>query len=328
MDDPTGYGRILRDDKGFVAAIVEQKSASAEQLNIQEVNPGLYCFDAKLFWRYVDEIKPDNAAREYYLTDMVEILTRHGHPVAPLIVEDQTELLGINTKVELSIADRILRERKAHELMVAGVTIENPASVSIDVDVEVGADTLIEANVQLRGKTRIGENCRVGAGSVLRDCEVGDETVILPYVVATDSRIGSHASVGPFSRLRMHAEAMDDSHVGNFVELKKAQLGKGAKASHLAYLGDATIGAESNIGAGTITCNYDGQKKHQTHIGEGVFVGSNATLVAPLTLEDGSFVAAGSVITKTVEADALAIGRSHQANKAGWAKRRREMRKG
>jgi bifunctional UDP-N-acetylglucosamine pyrophosphorylase/glucosamine-1-phosphate N-acetyltransferase len=327
MDDPTGYGRILRDQRGFVAAIVEQKSASAEQLQIREVNPGVYCFDAKPFWQHVNEITPDNTAKEYYLTDMVEILMRHGHPVAPMVVEDETELLGINTKVELSIADRILRERKAHELMVAGVTIENPASVSIDVDVSVGADTVIEANVQLRSGTRIGENCRIGAGSVLRDCEVGDDTVILPYVVATDSRIGSHASVGPFSRLRMNAYAGDDSHIGNFVELKKTRLGVGAKASHLAYLGDAVIGAESNIGAGTITCNYDGHKKHQTHIGNGVFVGSNSTLVAPLTLEDGSFVAAGSVITKTVEADALAIGRSHQANKPGWAKRRRAILK-
>jgi bifunctional UDP-N-acetylglucosamine pyrophosphorylase/glucosamine-1-phosphate N-acetyltransferase len=195
------------------------------------------------------------------------------------------------------------------------------------VDVTVGADTVIEPNVQLRGKTRIGENCRVGTGTVLRNCEIGDDTAILPYVVAVDSHIGSHASVGPFARLRMRAEAGDGTRIGNFVELKNAKLGAKAKASHLAYLGDATIGAETNIGAGTITCNFDGQKKHQTQIGKGVFVGSNSTLVAPLTLEDGAFVAAGSVITKTVEADALAIGRAHQANKPGWAKRRRELRK-
>jgi bifunctional UDP-N-acetylglucosamine pyrophosphorylase/glucosamine-1-phosphate N-acetyltransferase len=327
LSDPTGYGRIVRDERGLVAAIVEQKSATAEQLKIQEVNPGLYCFDAKLFWQHVDEIKPENAAREYYLTDMVDILTRQGYPIAPLPVLDETELLGINTKVELALADRILRERKAHALMLAGVTIENPASVSIDVDVEVGADTVIEANVQLRGKTRIAEGCRLGTGSVLRDCEVSAGAAILPYVVADNSRVGEHAFVGPFSRLRMEAEAAAGSHIGNFVELKKTRLGEGSKASHLAYLGDTIIGAGANIGAGTITCNYDGEKKHQTQIGDGVFVGSNSTLVAPLTLETGSYIGAGSVITKRVEADSLAIGRAQQIEKAGWAKRRRERKR-
>ena len=325
LDDPTGYGRIVRDERGYVAAIVEQKSASDAELEIQEINTGVYCFDAQPFWQNVDEINPDNAAKEYYLTDMVEILTRRGYPIAPMPVTDSNELLGINTKVELSIADRILRERKAHELMLAGVTIESPDSVSIDVDVEVGPDTLIEANVQLRGRTRIGEGCVIGTGSVLRHCQIGDDVAILPYVVAADSQIGSRASVGPFARMRMHAEAAEGSHIGNFVELKKTKLGAGAKASHLAYLGDATIGADSNIGAGTITCNYDGAHKHQTKIGDGVFVGSNSTLVAPLTLEGGSFVAAGSVITKTVSADALAIGRAHQTEKPGWAKRRRAL---
>jgi bifunctional UDP-N-acetylglucosamine pyrophosphorylase/glucosamine-1-phosphate N-acetyltransferase len=241
---------------------------------------------------------------------MVEIITRHGSFIAPLFVEDETELLGINTKVELAVADKILRERKAHQLMLAGVTIENPASVSIDVDVEVGADSVIEANVQLRGRTKVGDGCRIGTGSVLRDCEIGDGTAILPYVVAEQSRVGKDAFVGPFSRLRMNAEATDGTHIGNFVELKKTRLGAGSKANHLAYLGDAVIGAGVNVGAGTITCNYDGQKKHQTRIGDGVFVGSNSTLVAPLNLEPGSFIAAGSVITQDV--------------KAGWAKRRRE----
>ena len=325
--DPAGYGRIVRDSNGLVAAIVEQKSATAKQLQIREINPGLYCFDGGLFWQHVDEIRAENAAKEYYLTDMVAILARHGHLVAPLLIEDETELLGINTKVELSIADRILRERKAHELMVSGVTIENPGSVSIDVAVEVGPDTVIEANVQLRGKTKIGESCRIGTGSVLRDCEVADNAVILPYVMGENSRVGSQAVVGPFARLRMNAEAAAGSHVGNFVELKKTRLGEGSKANHLAYLGDADIGSGSNVGAGTITCNYDGDKKHQTHIGSGVFVGSNSTLVAPVTLEDGSYVGAGSVITKRVETDSLAIGRAHQTDKPGWAKRRRERKR-
>ncbi len=303
---------------------MEQKAANAEQLKIREINPGLYCFDAKLFWQHIGEVTPNNPAKEYYLTDMVEILTRHGHPVAPVLVADESELLGINTRVELAFADKILRARKTRELMLEGVTIENPDSVTIDVQVNVAADSVIEANVQLRGKTRIGTGCRIGTGSVLRSCELGDDVTILPYVVAEASTIKANAHVGPFSRLRMNAEADEGSHIGNFVELKKTKLGKGAKASHLAYLGDATIGAGANIGAGTITCNYDGHKKHQTVIGEGAFVGSNSTLVAPVTIGDGAYTAAGSTITKNVEADALAIGRARQEVKAKWAKMRRE----
>ncbi len=323
--DPTGYGRIVRDEHGFIEAIVEQKSATVEQLAIREMNPGVYCFDAGMFWKHLDEVTPENAAREYYLTDMVGILRSHGHPVAPLLIADETELLGINTRVELAVADKILRSRKLDELMLAGVTIESPETVSIDADVEIGQDTIVEANVQLRGSTRIGANCRIGTGSVLRDCAVADEVTILPYVVADNSCIGTRAFVGPFTRLRMNAEAADDSHIGNFVELKKTKLGRGSKANHLAYLGDSNIGAKVNIGAGTITCNYDGQRKHATNIADGVFVGSNSTLVAPLKIEEGAYVAAGSVITKHVQQDALAIGRAHQTDKPGWAKRRRAL---
>ena len=325
--DPTGYGRIIRNDRGLVEAIVEQKAANAAQLEIREINPGAYCFTAKPFWEYLNEITPNNPAKEYYLTDMVEILTRRGYPVAPLLVPDESELLGINTRVELAVADKILRSRKATELMLSGVTIENPDSVTIDTQVEVAPDTVIEANVQLRGQTRIGTGCRIGTGSVLRDCQVGDEVSILPYVVAEASMIGNKASVGPFARLRMNAEAAEESHIGNFVELKKTKLGKGSKASHLAYLGDSQIGAAANIGAGTITCNYDGKKKHQTHIGAGAFVGSNSTLIAPVKIGENSYVAAGSVITRNVPADALSIGRSRQEDKAGWAKRLREATK-
>jgi bifunctional UDP-N-acetylglucosamine pyrophosphorylase/glucosamine-1-phosphate N-acetyltransferase len=321
--DPTGYGRIVRDERGLVAAIVEQKSANAGQLKIREINPGLYCFDAGLFWKHIGEVAPNNAANEYYLTDMIEILARQGRPVAPLLVADESELLGINTRVELAVADKILRSRKAQELMLNGVTIENPESVTIDVNVTVEADSVIEANVQLRGRTRIGTGCRIGAGSILRSCQIGDDVTILPYVVAEASTIKAKASVGPFSRLRMHAEADEGSHIGNFVELKKTKLGCGAKASHLAYLGDSTIGANANIGAGTITCNYDGQKKHQTIVGEGAFVGSNSTLVAPVTIGDGAYTAAGSVITKDVAPDALAIGRARQEEKPEWARKRR-----
>ncbi len=324
--DPTGYGRIVRGEDGLISAIVEQKAATEDQLRIREINPGLYCFDASLFWRHIDELAANNAAHEYYLTDMVEILRGHGHAIAPLLVTDHTELLGINTRVELALADKLLRARKAEELMLSGVTIENPDSVTIDTGVQAGPDTVIEANVQLRGLTRIGSNCRIGTGSVLRDCEIADSVTILPYVVADASLVGKGASIGPFARLRLNAQAEEETHIGNFVELKKTRLGKGSKANHLAYLGDATIGSGVNIGAGTITCNYDGAKKHATIIGENVFVGSNSTLVAPLHIEAGAYIAAGSVITKQVEADSLAVGRAYQVDKPGWAKRRREMR--
>jgi bifunctional UDP-N-acetylglucosamine pyrophosphorylase/glucosamine-1-phosphate N-acetyltransferase len=284
----------------------------------------VYSFSGAEFWRHIDELNADNAAGEYYLTDMVGILTRHGHAIAPLLVEDESELLGINTRVELSVSDRILRARKAEQLMLAGVTIERPESVMIDSGVEVGVDTTIEANVQLRGKTRIGAGCRIGTGSVLRDCEVGAGAIVYPYVVAEDSRLAEKAWVGPFARLRMNASVEVEARIGNFVELKKTRFGRGSKAQHLAYLGDAVIGEDVNIGAGTITCNYDGRVKSRTEIADGAFVGSNSTLVAPLEIGKDAYIGAGSVITKTVEQDSLAIGRAYQVNKEGWAKRRRE----
>lgn len=324
LADPTGYGRVIRNPDGMLAAIVEQKAGTPEQLSIREVNPGIYCFDAALFWSYAGEIKPDNPAREYYLTDMAGILTKRGHRVAPLLISDPTECLGINTRVELAVADAILRGRKANELMLSGVTIENPDTVAIDTEVQAGQDSVIEPHVQLRGKTKIGANCRIGTGSILRDCEVADRATVLPYVVAESSVIGPGATVGPFSRLRLDAEIGAQAHIGNFVELKKTRLGEGSKANHLAYLGDATIGSGVNIGAGTITCNYDGQQKHPTRIADDAFVGSNSTLVAPVEIGAGAYIAAGSAITKNVEPGSLAIGRAYQVEKPGWAKRRRQ----
>src|SRR3954468_18713471 len=324
LSDPTGYGRVLRDSAGNVASIVEQKSATPEQISIREVNPGVYSFNAKHFWDHIRLVEPNNAAGEYYLTDMVEILSSRGFPVSPYLVPDETELLGINTRLELSVADRLLRLRKANELMLAGVTMEKPESISRDAEVEVGQDTYLEPGVQLRGKTRVGRGCRIGSGTVLRDCEVADDVVILPYVVADSAKIGSGGNIGPFSRLRPGTETGPDIHIGNFVELKNTIFRRGAKAGHLAYLGDSDIGADTNIGAGTITCNFDGAKKHRTTIGEASFIGSNSTLVAPVSIGDGAYIGAGSTITKNVESDALAIGRAHQVEKTGWAKRRRE----
>jgi bifunctional UDP-N-acetylglucosamine pyrophosphorylase/glucosamine-1-phosphate N-acetyltransferase len=327
LDDPTGYGRILRDEHGLIAGIVEQKAASPEQLKIREINPGAYCFRAAALWKNLTAIGPHNPAREYYLTDIVEILRRTDHKIAPLLVPDATELLGINTRVELAAADKILRARKTRELMLAGVTIENPDSVTVDVAVEVRPDSVIECNVQLRGATRIGTGCHIGTGSVLRDCEIENDVSVLPYVIANRSHFGSGSAVGPFSRFRFDVELGPGTRIGNFVELKNTRVGRGSKAQHLAYLGDANIGADVNIGAGTITCNYDGVKKHATDIADQVFVGSNSTLVAPLQIATGAYIGAGSVITKPVEADALALGRAQQIEKPGWAKRRREMAK-
>ncbi|HYW44421.1 MAG TPA: bifunctional UDP-N-acetylglucosamine diphosphorylase/glucosamine-1-phosphate N-acetyltransferase GlmU [Bryobacteraceae bacterium] len=327
MDDPTGYGRVIHDPRGHVAAIVEQKAATGEQLAIREANMGIYCYRAEVFWEHVDQIRPDNPAREYYLTDMVEILNRAGHTVEAMRIGDAREALGINDRIELAEVDRLLRERKLRDLMLAGVTIEKPETVTVDAGVCVGIDTVIEPFARLLGKTTVGENCRIGACSIVTDSEIAADVEIFPFTVVASSRLERGVQAGPFARLRPGNLVEQGAHIGNFVELKKTRLGPGAKASHLAYLGDSHIGAKVNIGAGTITCNYDGFAKHPTRIGEGAFVGSNSTLVAPLEIGAGSYVGAGSVITDTVPPDALAIGRSRQMVKEEWAKKRRALRK-
>jgi len=325
LDDPTGYGRVIVDAHGNVAAIAEHKDCTAEQRSIRVINSGIYCFRAELLWRHLGEVQPNPVTGEYYLTDMARILSGHGHMVRALHIEDSAELLGINTRVELADADRILRQRKAEELMLSGVTIERPETVCIDASVSAGADTVIEPFTRLLGRTRIGEDCRIGAGAILENTELGDRVIIRPYCVITDSRIDAGAQVGPFARLRQGAHAGANTKIGNFVELKNTRLGAGSKSQHLAYLGDAEIGTRVNIGAGTITCNYDGEKKHATTIGDGAFVGTNATLVAPLKIGADSYIAAGSAITEEVPPGALALGRERQVNKPGWvAKRRRK----
>ncbi len=327
MDDPTGYGRVVRDTLGRVVRVVEQKAASEEEKRIQEANMGLYCYRAQSFWAHIGEIQPNNPAREYYLTDMVEILTNAGCQMQTMRLDDPNEVLGINDRVELDRVDRLMRERKARQLMIDGVTIQKPETVSIDSDVKIGMDTVIEPFVQIRGTTTIGENCRIGACSIITDSELADDVDVGPYTIIGTSKVERGVHAGPYSRLRMDNHVEAGAHVGNFVELKKTRLGAGAKAMHLAYLGDSTIGAGVNIGAGTITCNYDGVTKSQTRIGEGAFVGSNSTLVAPVEIGAGAYLAAGSVITDAVPADALALGRSRQVVKEGWAKSRREKRR-
>ncbi|MGH9667083.1 MAG: bifunctional UDP-N-acetylglucosamine diphosphorylase/glucosamine-1-phosphate N-acetyltransferase GlmU, partial [Bryobacteraceae bacterium] len=263
LDDPTGYGRILLDDAGNVRAIVEQRAATPDQLAIKLSNPGIYCFRGDLLWRHIGELEPDNPARELYLTDMVEIFRRHNHSVGALHVRDSDQLLGINTRVELAIVDRIFRERKARELMLSGVTIEKPETVSIDAQVSIGSDTIVEPFVQILGATRIGEDCRIGTGAIVRDCDLANGVEIGPYSILGSSRLEAGVHAGPFARLRMDNHVEAGAHIGNFVELKKTRLGAGAKAMHLAYLGDSDIGANVNVGAGAITCNYDGIRKHR-----------------------------------------------------------------
>lgn len=321
VEDATGYGRIIRGAAGDVEAIVEHKAATPGQLAVREINSGIFCFDAHALWKHIHEIRPDNPAREYYLTDMVSIFVRAGMRVTALKNSDASELLGINNRVELAQADRILRDRKVRQLMLDGVTIERPETVAVDADVKIGMDTIIGPFTQITGETVIGENCRIGASSIIDHSTLGDEVEVFPFSTISASRLEARTQVGPFARLRMGAHLEHGAHVGNFVELKKTRLGAGSKSMHLAYLGDSTIGEKVNVGAGTITCNYDGQKKHQTSIGDGVFVGSNSTLVAPIRIEDGAYIGAGSVITHTVPPKALALGRARQVNKEGWKKR-------
>jgi bifunctional UDP-N-acetylglucosamine pyrophosphorylase/glucosamine-1-phosphate N-acetyltransferase len=327
MDDPAGYGRVIRGVDDRVTRIVEQKAATADELAIREANMGIYCYRADLFWKHVEEIRPDNPAGEYYLTDMVEILNRAGHYVEALQIDDPGEALGINDRVELAKVDAILRQRKRRELMLGGVTIEQPETVIIDADVRIGMDTVVEPFAQVLGKTVIGADCRIGACSIVRDSELADGVEIGPFTIVGTSRLERGVHAGPFARLRMENVVEEGAHIGNFVELKKTRLGARAKANHLAYLGDAQIGAGVNVGAGTITCNYDGLRKHATKIGDGAFVGSNSTLVAPIEIGAGAYVAAGSVVTEPVPPDALALGRARQVVKEDWARKHRRTRK-
>ena len=325
LAEPGSYGRIVRDAEGRVLAIVESSALTPEQRAIREVNSAIYCFTLEKLWPCLAALRPENVHRELYLTDAIAMLHARNERVLAQIAEDANEVLGCNTRADLAGADRVLRARKAAELMHAGVTIYYPETVAIDPDVTAGPDTVIEAGVQLLGDTRIGARCTIRTGCVLHNTRVDDAAVVGPHTNAIDSRIGAGAHVGPFARLRPGADIRAHAHVGNFVEIKKSVIHEGAKAQHLSYLGDATVGPGSNIGAGTITCNYDGVAKHETKIGQGVFIGSDTALVAPVRVGDGAYVAAGSVITENVPADALAIARGRQVNKPGWAKARKKQ---
>jgi bifunctional UDP-N-acetylglucosamine pyrophosphorylase/glucosamine-1-phosphate N-acetyltransferase len=323
LADPGAYGRIVRDAEGRVLAIVEDRALTVDQRAIREVNSAIYCFTLEKLWPCLAALRPENAHRELYLTDAIAMLGARNERVLAQIAADANEVLGCNTRADLSGADRVLRARKAAELMNSGVTIYFPETVLIDPDVTAGEDTVIEQGVQLLGSTRIGAHCQIRTGCVLHNTRVEDGALVGPHTNSIDSRIGPGADVGPFARLRPGSDIRAGVHIGNFVEVKKSVIHEGAKAGHLSYLGDATIGAGANIGAGTITCNYDGVAKYETKIGKGVFIGSDTALVAPVRIGDGAYIAAGSVITENVPADALALARGRQVNKPGWAKARR-----
>ena len=330
--DPTGYGRVFRKFENNVATdevdrIVEQKSLRGNEGEQREINSGIYAFAVEPLYAHIDELTTENSAGEFYLTDMAAVLGKAKNKVLALRADDSNEVLGVNTRMELAELDAKLRAKKACELMEAGTTIFRPETCDIDADVEIGADTVIEPFVQIIGRTKIGSDCRIRSYSVITNCEIGDKVLVRPGCIMEDAVVHDGAQLGPYSHLRPGSDIGEDAHVGNFVETKKTKLGKRSKANHLSYLGDAVIGEDVNIGAGTITCNYDGVNKHGTVIEDGVFVGSDATLVAPVKLGEGSYVGAGSCITVDVPADALAIGRGRQVNKPNWAAEKRAERK-
>lgn len=324
--DPQGYGRIVR-EKGAIARIVEHRDATEAERAIDEINSGVYVFDLAPLFASLRKIGSVNAQGEYYLPDLVALYRSQGLTVETMKLPDASEIRGVNSRAELAALSRDMRLRTCETLMAAGVTIEDPATAYIDSTVEVGADTIIHPNVYLEGTTRIGARCEIHSGSRLVNAVVADDVLIRNHCVVTDSRVDEKAMIGPFAHIRPESAVGAGAHVGNFVELKKTSMGPGAKANHLAYLGDATIGARANIGAGTITCNYDGEKKHQTIVDEGAFIGSDTQLVAPVRVGRDAYVAAGSSIVEDVPAGALAITRGRQINKEGWADRKARQKR-
>lgn len=323
LPEPYGYGRIVRDQSGRIQRIVEERDASGSERAITEVNSGIYAFELAPLFESLHQLATDNSQGEYYLTDLVAAYRQKKLRVETVAVDSPSELRGVNSRADLADLSRVLRDRKNSSLLMAGVTMEDPASTFVDADVTIGADTVLGPNVILEGSTSIGERCRIHAGCRLTNMQVGDDVTILDHCVLTDSRAESKAKIGPFSHLRPDSTVGEGAHIGNFVELKKTSMGRGSKANHLAYVGDSTVGERVNIGAGVITCNYDGVKKNQTIIEDGSFIGSDSQLIAPVRIGAGAYVGAGSTISKDVPADALAVSRAQQENKPGWAAKRR-----
>ena len=322
MPDATGYGRIIREDDGTFKKIVEHKDANSYERQISEVNAGVYCFDAKKLFAALARVQNENAQGEYYLPDVLTILKNDSEKINAVIADDYKQTLGINSRVQFAAADKILRQRKNIALMESGVTIIDPASTFIDSDVEVGQDTIIYPNTYLEGKTKIGENCTIGPNSRFTNMIVGDN-VQAQFCYCHDAEICNNVILGPYVHIRPGSKISDKVKIGNFVEVKNSNIGEGSKLPHLQYIGDTDMGAGCNMGCGTITVNYDGKKKHRTTIGDNVFVGCNSNLIAPVTLEDGAYIAAGSTINKTVPKDNLAIARSRQTNTSDWNDKRK-----
>jgi bifunctional UDP-N-acetylglucosamine pyrophosphorylase/glucosamine-1-phosphate N-acetyltransferase len=319
--EPQGYGRVLRQG-GRVKRIVEDRDASDAEKKIAEINTSVYCFAAGRLWSALGKVRSDNDQGEYYLTDVIGVLSRAGARVDAVVVSDTSEAFGVNDRKQLAAVTAIQRRRILDRLMDGGVTILDPASTYIEDTVTIGADTTIYPNVVIEGQSAIGAECVVGAGNHVSACTIGDRVTLLPYCVLRESIIEDAATLGPFCHLRPLAHVGPKAKIGNFVELKKSKIGRGSKVPHLSYVGDATVGEGVNVGAGTITCNYDGVHKHETKIGDHAFIGTNTSLVAPITVGEGAYIGAGSTITKDVPPGALAVGRASQVVKEGWAARK------
>jgi bifunctional UDP-N-acetylglucosamine pyrophosphorylase / glucosamine-1-phosphate N-acetyltransferase len=325
--DPHGYGRVLRQG-GRVKRIVEDRDATDAEKKIAEINTSVYCFAAARLWPALAKIRPDNDQGEYYLTDVIGVLSRAGARVDAVATVDPGEAAGVNDRKQLAAVAAVQRRRILDRLMEGGVTILDPASTYIEDGVTIGPDTTIHPQVVIEGASSVGSDCVIGLGCHVSASRLADRVTLKPYCVVAESTIDDGATLGPFCHLRPLAHVGPQAKIGNFVELKKSRIGRGSKVPHLSYVGDATVGVDVNVGAGTITCNYDGVAKHETVIGDRAFIGTNSSLVAPLTVGEGAYVGAGSTITKDVPAGALAVGRGHQVVKDGWAARKTKSREG
>ena len=320
MDDPTGYGRILRDANGQVTAIVEQKDATPAELGVSEINSGVICAPSTALRRWLDALSADNAQGEYYLTDIIGAAVADGIPVHGVKGDDPDEVMGINDRRQLAAAERIFQRRVANDLLTAGVALADPARIDVRGSLTAGRDSFIDINAVFEGDVELGERVTIGPGAVIRDSRIGDDTVIHAHSVMESANIGARCQIGPFARLRPGAEFAAGSKAGNFVEVKKAVIGPGSKINHLTYIGDATVGSNVNVGAGTITCNYDGANKHHTTIGDDAFIGSGANLVAPVEIGAGATIGAGSTICREAPAGQLTLNRAPQKTVEGWTR--------
>ena len=321
LKNPTGYGRVKKNEKGAAISIIEEKDASEDEKKVKEIFTGILCCNKSLLEEAIGEVSNDNATSEFYLTDIVSIINKKGFKISTCIVPND-EVRGANTKRELSELEEIYRKMKANDLLDMGITVSDPSRVDVRGEVSAGTDCHIDVNVILEGNVSLGNNVSIGPNTILKDVDIGDNSNIEAFSHLVSSKVGKNCSIGPYARLREGSHIDDSAKIGNFVETKKTKVGKDSKANHFAYLGDAEIGDDSNIGAGTITCNYDGKDKHKTKIGNSSFIGTNSSLVAPVTIGSNAYVAAGSVITKDVPDNALGVGRAKQDNKENWSKKK------